>query len=606
MRHVLRILILTLALVLLGLALAPRAVPAQAVGPCDSDRLVAHWWILRPGEPCDGDSVTLVFGSCRNCVDLVGYEWVDRDTGVLHIDVAMPARCPYPEDCVLDTLAVPLGRLATGSHTLLYDLHVSVAAGDSTPACDFVRHASLSFTVGGPAPPGPCLIADWAHTGVRCDDFIVPGGRAKAVMTLVSSEPLAGLQGKVHIWPRGLLVAGLTPVGRAAGMHIAWERTPEGASFVMFADHGAPIGGLRCEPGTRCLEPVLAVAMVPDTDAVLPPVSHVTALDLLGADSLGGAVPHCPITTLVVVEARICAGPSCDFNGDGRLDVRDLVIMVHCLLGNGVCPDSTLAHYDCDGDGHSGLDDVLCCARRLLRGGERDSTPGRLEPNVAVEFGEPVLDAGGLRVPIRVRAADRIGAARLALALPLDRYEVAGVEVGAGNAQWLALHEALDGQVVLGLVGLAPDRPAGEPETLELTLRLTSRSGGAAGGEIALADVQASGRDGVTLDLTGTTASVPLPAPATTMLSARPNPFSGATRLSLALERAAAVEVSVHDLGGRRVATLFRGPLPAGVHEFTWDGARADGATAAHGVYFVRARVDGERLTRKLVLLRGD
>ena len=36
---------------------------------------------------------------------------------------------------------------------------------------------------------------------------------------------------------------------------------------------------------------------------------------------------------------------------------------------------------------------------------------------------------------------------------------MSGVEVGAGNPQWLALHETLDGQAVLGLVGLAPDLP---------------------------------------------------------------------------------------------------------------------------------------------------
>ena len=142
---------------------------------------------------------------------------------------------------------------------------------------------------------------------------------------------------------------------------------------------------------------------------------------------------------------------------------------------------------------------------------------------------------------------------------------------------------------------------------LDLTLRLVPRSGAAAGGEIGLADLQASGRDGVTLELSTAPAAVPLPLPATTALSAaRPNPFSGTTRLALALERAAEVEVTVHDLGGRRVATLFHGALPAGMHEFAWSGARADGAAAAHGVYFVQARVDGERLTRKLVLLRGE
>ncbi len=748
MRHVLRILFFTLALVLLGLALAPRAVPAQAAGPCDATRQVPHWWVLRPGEPCDGDSVFVVFQSCRGCVDLTGYE--RPDSGRLRLDVAMPARCPVTDDCTLDELEVPLGRLARGTHALFYEIHASVAAGDSSAACEFTREASLTFIVcptpprgpvcdslpyvqtvqigppvdcGGdedcvsgicpgepiplhvagafpngcyrfagldllpapeagplPAPPivrlrvtravcspctqaivpwsadtvlaglpggayklglelvrtdlcngwptdtlycgtrqpfavrdscgstpAPCLVTDWDHSGQvgGCDDFIAPGGRAKVVMTVQSSVPLAGLQGRVRVQPPGLLVAGLAPVGRAADMHLAWERTPEGASFVMFAEQGAPIGGLRCDPGTRCVEPVLAVGMVPDTDAVLPPVTHVTADLLLGADSLGGAVPACEIMTLVVVEARVCAGVSCDFNGDGRLDVRDLVLMVRCLLGTGACPDSALARHDCDGDGASGVGDVLCCARRLLRGGERDSLPGRAEPGVAVGFGEPAWRDGRVRTPVRIAGAERRGAARLELSVPLDRYEVAAAALATADPRWLALHEVVDGRLVLGLVALAP--PGDEPATLELSLDLAPRSGAQGGGEVALADLQASGPDGVTLELSTAPASVSLPLPGMTALSAaRPNPFSGATRLALALERGAAVDVTVHDLGGRRVATLFHGALPAGVHEFTWSGARTDGSRAAHGVYFVQARVDGERLTRKLVMLRGE
>jgi hypothetical protein len=745
MRHVLRILLVTLALVLLGLALAPRAVPAQAAGPCDSTRRVPLGWVLRPAAPCDADSLTLVFQSCRGCVDLTGY--ARPDSGPLRLDVSMPARCSYTEECVLDSLAVPLGVLSRGAYTVRYVVHASVAAGDSSAACTFTREASLSFTVCAPPPPEPgcdslpyvttvrigppaacdscvpricpgdsiplhvagwfsngcyrfaglelspgpeaspvpappivrirvtravcsmctmaivpwsadttlpalpggdyrlrfelvrtdlcngtptdttycrtsrlftvkdtcasvatsCVMADWMHPGTGCDDFILPGGRARVVMTAQSSVPLAGLQGSIQLGPRGLLITNLEPVGRAAGMRVAWERTPQGANFMMFAESGAPIGGLRCEAGTRCIEPVLAVSMVPDTDAVLPAVTHVSAGNLLGADSLGGAVPQCEIMTLVVVEARVCARPSCDFNLDGWLDVRDLVTMVRCVLGRADCPDTSRARLDCNQDGQVRVDDVLCCARVILRGGERDGGPGRAEPDVAVGFGEPVGEAGALSVPVRVRAADRIGAARLALSLPLDRYDVTGVEVGAANPQWLALHEAVDGQLVLGIIGLGPDLPAEEPETLELTIHLASRSGAAAGGEVGLADLQASGRDGVTLELSTAPAAVPLPLPATTGLSAaRPNPFSGATRLALALERSADVDVTVHDLSGRRVATLFHGALPAGVHEFTWSGVRADGSAAAHGVYFVQARVDGERLTRKLVLLRGE
>jgi len=448
-----------------------------------------------------------------------------------------------------------------------------------------------------------CVVPGWVHPDGRCDDTIVPGGHAKVVMTAASATALAGLQGTIHLQPPGLLVADLTPVGSAAGMHLAWERTEHGASFVLFAEQGAPIGGVRCDTGTRCVQSVLAVGVVPDTDRVLPAVTHVFVTNLLGSDSLGAAVPACEIAA----QARICNGVSCDFNGDGRLDVRDLVIMVHCVLSNGPCPDTSLARYDCDGDGESGVDDVLCCARSLLRHGQRDSLPGRAEPGVAVAFGDPVLEGGGLRVPVRIQGADRIGAARLALALPLDRYDVTGVELGSGGSDWLALNEVVDGQAVLGLIGLGPEAMAGESETLELTLHLTSRSGEAAGGEIALADLQASGRDGVTLELSAASPVVPLPAPTTTALAAaRPNPFSGSTRLSLALAQAATVDVAVYDLSGRRVATLLHGALPAGTHEFDWNGARADGAAAAHGVYFVQARVNGARLTGKLVLLRGE
>jgi hypothetical protein len=879
MRHALRILFLTLALVLLGLALAPRAVPAQAAGPCDSSRAVYYWHVTRPADPYPGDAVTLVFQACRENLRFEGYSW--SPTGVLLVRARMP-RTPSPLDvCTLNGIEVPLGSMSAGSHSFLVEVAalidstdcvitrrdtvtVRVHAPPPEPTCDSLpyvtavqigppvdcgdcvpgicpgeriplhlagwfpdgcyRFAGLELfpgpemnplpappivrirvarlvcqpctmalvpwsadttlpglpggeyrlrlelvrtdfcngtptdttycresrafavrdscgppvigplpfdtrvTIGPPpscdscppvicpgvpvpvtlsgtlpsncyhfmhveflptlfapldpapqplrivvayndcmdwpcnqveqpwsaqvmleglpagayelpvqlavvsmcdtnhvielfgerrpfavldscvAPPGePCVMADWVHPDAGCDDFIVPGGRARVVLTAQSSVPLAGLQGKIRVWPCGLLITNLEPVGRAAGMHVAWERTLEGASFLMFAEHGAPIGGLRCDAGTRCIEPVLAVSMVPDTDAVLPPVTHVTAGELLGADSLGGAVPQCEIMTLVVVEARVCARPSCDFNLDGRMDVRDLVMMVRCVLGRDACADTSLARLDCDRDGQLGVDDVLCCARVILHGGERDSTPGRAEPNVAVSFGEPAWETGGLRVPVRIQAADRIGAARLALSLPLEHYEVTGVEVGVGNPQWLALQETLGGQVVLGLIGLAPDAPAEEPETLDLTLHLALRSGAAAGGEIGLADLQASGPDGVTLELSTTPAAVALPLPAAMVLSAaRPNPFSGATRLTLALERTAEVDVTVHDLGGRRVATLFHGPLPAGLHEFTWNGARGDGAAAAHGVYFVQARVNGERLTRKLVLLRGE
>ena len=881
MRYALRILFITLALVLLGLALSPKATPAD---PCDPNGAIPYGWHLRPAAPEAGDSVTVVFTSCRDCVELLGFEM--PASGPARLDLRMRIVCPLTLICRPDSLEVPLGRHAAGRYQLSYLVHADVVLADSG-LCTVERPDSLQFTVGGPVPPvplplpytteirigppplctacppricpgapipfhvagafpdgcfhfrglellpsplasprpeppivrldvddrncgvctmdvppwsadtalaglppgtytlmlqmmvrsacdsahadttiyresrsftvqdscfeppppgplpfvtrvqvgppppcadcppricpaapisvrvagtlpsncyrllglellptlfagprpqppvlrivvaqndcmdwpcddvtrswsaqttlqglppgayelplelaivsmcdsahvdslfgarraftvldscvvtppaEPCVWADWVHPGDRCDDFIQPGGRARVTMTIRSGAPLAGLQGEIRLDPAGLRITGLAPVGRAADMHVTWERTPAGAKFMMFAEQGAPVG-LRCDGGARCDEPVLAVSVAPDTDAALPAVTHVSAGNLLGADSLGNEVPQCQIMTLVAVEARICTGASCDFNLDGRLDVRDLVSMVHCVLGTGPCPDTSLARLDCNSDGRLGVDDVLCCARTILHGGQRDTTRGRPEPDVAVQLGEAVWEAGDLRLPVHVSGADRLGAARLALALPVDRYEVTGVELAAAGSQWLELHDVVDGQVVLGLIGLGSPASIAtdEPQSLDLTLHLALKPGQSAGGDVGLADLQASGPDGVTLEIATAPPPVPLPAPGALSLSgARPNPFAHETRFALNLDRGTDVDLSVHDLGGRRVATLFHGALGAGPHEFVWRGTRGDGSSAANGIYVLRARIGNDRLTRKVIFLRGN
>jgi hypothetical protein len=622
MRHALRIFLITLALVLIGLALPPRATPAGPL-PFVSE--------IRIGPPppcadcppriCPGEPVPFSIGGWfpNGCYRFRGLELLPsplmgprQEPPVVRVHVDQRGCGP----CILivpswsaDTV---IAGLMPGTYSLMMEMVVASYC-DSVPADTTTFHATRQFTVKDSClvlPKESCFIADWDHEGSvgGCDATVSPGRPAMVGMTLTTQIPLAGLQGRLSLSPPGLRIARLVPTGQATGMRIAWEPRTDGAEFLLFAEQGAPIAPVRCDSNVRCILPAaLGVVLEPVEGAVPPPVTHVSVRDLLGSDSLGNAVPACQIATLAVVEARICAGPSCDFNQDGSRDVRDLVSMVRCVLGNGPCPDTSLARLDCNGDGRLGVDDVLCCARGILRSSERDSTSGRPEPNVAIELGEPQWESDGLRVPIRVLAADRIGAARLALALPLDRYEVTGVELAAGNPQWLELHEAVDGRLVLGLIGLGPDLPAGEPITLDLTLRLALKSGQIAGGDVALADLQLSGRDGVTLEVATLPAPVPLSAPAMLMLSAaRPNPFTHETNFALNLDRATDVDLAVHDLSGRRVATLHRGALGAGPHEFTWRGARSDGSAAASGIYFLQARVGGERFSRKVVFLRGD
>ncbi|MBD3235656.1 MAG: T9SS type A sorting domain-containing protein, partial [Candidatus Eisenbacteria bacterium] len=86
------------------------------------------------------------------------------------------------------------------------------------------------------------------------------------------------------------------------------------------------------------------------------------------------------------------------------------------------------------------------------------------------------------------------------------------------------------------------------------------------------------------------------------LLGNRPNPFTGSTVISFALESRQPVSLDVLDASGRRVALLYQGVPSPGVQQVTWDGTTLGGARAESGVYFYRLRC-GE-LTEGLRMLR--
>lgn len=63
------------------------------------------------------------------------------------------------------------------------------------------------------------------------------------------------------------------------------------------------------------------------------------------------------------------------------------------------------------------------------------------------------------------------------------------------------------------------------------------------------------------------------------------------------------VRLAVYDAAGRRVALLWDGPLAAGRHSFSWEGALPVGR-AASGVYILRLESDDFVDTRRIVILR--
>ena len=93
----------------------------------------------------------------------------------------------------------------------------------------------------------------------------------------------------------------------------------------------------------------------------------------------------------------------------------------------------------------------------------------------------------------------------------------------------------------------------------------------------------------------------PVAAAGLELAAPRPNPSASFTRLDFTLPSASAIDVSVFDAAGRRVATLVQGDLPAGRHSASWDGRAAGGERVSAGLYFARLTTQQGTVSRRIV-----
>ena len=83
-----------------------------------------------------------------------------------------------------------------------------------------------------------------------------------------------------------------------------------------------------------------------------------------------------------------------------------------------------------------------------------------------------------------------------------------------------------------------------------------------------------------------------------------PNPFNPTTKIPFVIGSAGRVTVNVYTASGARVRTLVDERLPGGRHEVSWDGRNAAGVVLPSGVYFYDLRGNGERIVRKMTMVK--
>ena len=83
-----------------------------------------------------------------------------------------------------------------------------------------------------------------------------------------------------------------------------------------------------------------------------------------------------------------------------------------------------------------------------------------------------------------------------------------------------------------------------------------------------------------------------------------PNPFNPETQIRFEMPYAGNVDLSIYNLLGMKVKTLYAGQKSAGVFEFKWDGKNDHNQSVSGGVYIYKLQGGQQMQMRKMILLK--
>jgi alpha-galactosidase len=87
--------------------------------------------------------------------------------------------------------------------------------------------------------------------------------------------------------------------------------------------------------------------------------------------------------------------------------------------------------------------------------------------------------------------------------------------------------------------------------------------------------------------------------------SAYPNPFNPSTMITFELPSESRVDVSVYNLLGKKIRTLIKAPMKAGIQRILWDARNDSGVMVTTGLYVCKLQVKDEEVrTEKLMFLK--
>ena len=246
-----------------------------------------------------------------------------------------------------------------------------------------------------------------------------------------------------------------------------------------------------------------------------------------------------------------------DVNGDGSINVQDIILLVNMILDGGY---SAIA--DVNGDGSLNVQDIILIVNMILDSRAVDAT----RADIIRTQDHLLLQSDGF-----------IGGIQMTLKHDAD------FSLELTDNALVAKHKTVGNETILVIV---------VPESEEIFSYT---------GDFEIVDVMVANSEGL-INISQIDESQPTTEGMITEYSlstAYPNPFNPTTSVTLAVPTAGHVSVQVYNLMGQVVATLASGHMDANTYTLTWDAS-----SVSSGMYFVKAEVAGNVITQKLVLMK--
>ncbi len=83
-----------------------------------------------------------------------------------------------------------------------------------------------------------------------------------------------------------------------------------------------------------------------------------------------------------------------------------------------------------------------------------------------------------------------------------------------------------------------------------------------------------------------------------------PNPFNPTTSISFSLPNEQTIELTVFNIKGQKVKTLYSGIADEGEHSITWSGKDTNDKSVSSGLYLYKLKTNNNTFTRKMIMMK--